>query len=241
MVFIYLVYDLYWLVLISILSIFVSFLLIFQFKSQFFFLFCLPYLCATGATTFLLTSILSTFYSYFLLFYIAFLLIYPLFLLISCLLVSVSSLSTFVFWRLVRRTFFQIFFYFFLVFLLFRIVRWLFLLLIVALGAVNYWAINFVFDFSIDSWLSFLVLLLFFMLVLSLVSIVFTQLVWSHMFQRYAFWCRFFGFFAIVFFLIFVVPADLVLHFVFITLFLLFTELVLLTRFFQIGYSGRVA
>lgn len=241
MAFIYLVYDLYWLVLISFLSVFSSLLVIFQFKSQFFFLFCLPYLFATGTTTFLLTSVFSTFYSYFLLFYVAFLLIYPLFLAISCLLVCVSSVSTFAFLRLLRNAFFRIFFYFFLIFVLFSAVRWLLLFLIVTIGAVDYWAINFVFDFSVDSWLALLVFLLFFMMFLSLLSTVFIQLVWSNMFQRYAFWCRFSGFFVLVSFLIFIVPADLVLHFVFITFFLLVTELVLLTRFFQIGYIGRVA
>jgi hypothetical protein len=241
MVFIYLFYDLYWVGLISSLSVFVSFLMITYYKSQFFFLICLPYLCATGTTTFLFTSILSTFYSYFLLFYVLCLIVYPIFLLFSCLLICVPILPKFVCFRLFKRIILRSFFYLFLIVFLVQIIPWVVVALILAVQTLNYQVMYFVFDFSVESWLYFFLFLVFFMILVLLFSTLFIQLIWSSTFRKFAFWYRLSVLFILICFLTIFVPADPFLHFFLFVIFVLVSEGVLLTRFLHIGYVGRVA
>ncbi len=240
-VFFYLLYDFYFFILALIFSLCASSLVIFYFKNQFFFLFCLPYFLATDTTTFLFTSIQATFSSYFLLVYIACFLVYPVAVVVSSLLVYAPILSSMLHFRIFRGLSFCFFLFFFILNWLLDAVPVLVVWLTSVLQSGSYRVMRFTFDFSVDSWLVIFLLLLCLLLLFSVFLFSFISFLLLGVFRKYVFWFRFVFFLLLFAFLMFFVPYDFFLHVSLFSVCSLIFELMLLIRFFQISYLGRVA
>lgn len=241
MVLFYLISDLYFCVLMFFLSIFSALLLVFSFKNQLFFLFCFPYFLSTGAITFLFTSPISTFSAYFLLFYISFFLFYPIVLLVFALIVFMPALFVSTVQRVLRQSFLYFILFLFLGGILWRCVPVFIFWLALTVQPPNYRVMRFVFDFSLNSWLTFCLLLLFGFLFLFIVIILMSYFIWLDTFSSYVFLYRFVFFFLLFTLLVVCVPYDFLLHFFLFIINSFVFELAVLLRSIQCGYRGRVA
>jgi hypothetical protein len=151
----YLLSEFYFFCFCLIVSLLGTVFILFLYKSQFFFLFCLPYLVATNTNTLLVTTPQAIFGSYFFLLGTVTLLVYPIFLLwcgfFFCMTISYSSSLIACF----KKTFKFISFFMFLIINIFMILVDCFFYLVEALNSSTHYVMRFVFDFSMDSWLIF--------------------------------------------------------------------------------------
>lgn len=216
------------------------FFVLFKFRDQYLFLFCLPYLLKVPGNSFLITSLDSVFYVYGLLLVAVLLLFVPFFVLVFAfyLLLPINHWLTFgtivIFSASFLFCFLGIISFVFHVFLPFLLE---FLSLI---SSSHYSLINVVFDITVESWLrfslavAFLLLTTFLFYVLTLFILYFVTL--SNLF-----FVRFILFLIFFLFVIVCLPYDNVLHFTFLGIFVFLMELPILLRFVCDAYAGRVA
>jgi hypothetical protein len=214
--------------------------IVFCFKNQFFFIFCFPYFSATGVVTLVFTSIFYAFSSYFLLFYAVFLLLYPVTFLLSSLILFVPMFSSSTYYRIFLRICYSSVFFIWLAsgvlcFTL-NVIDWLIALVQTTSSRV----IRFSFDFSAELWLTTFLFILGLLLLLAVLISVFAYLVFLDTRCRYVFWLRLFYCAIVILFLI-IFLTDPLLHLIVFVLCALLAESLLLTRFLQISYYGRVA
>lgn len=240
-IFFYLIYDLYFLLVVYFLSVCLASLFVLSFKNQFFFIFCLPYLSTTGVATLVFTNLLYAVSSYFLLFYIVFLLVYPVTLLLSSLVVFAPTFSSSTCYRVFLRggclgAFFVLLISWVLWFTL-NFIGWL-----TVLGqTTNSRVIRFVFDFSAESWLTTFLAVLGLLLLLAILVSIFGYLILLDTQVQHVFWLRLLYCAIVILFLMFFLPYDAVLHVIVFLSCALLAEVLLLLRFLQISYTGRVA
>lgn len=224
---------------------FISFLglacALFFYKSQFFFLFCLPYLLVTSTNTLLITTPNSVFSSYFLLLANISFLVYPMFLLWCILFFCVTSFplsgATAFFKKIFRFVVLSIV----LIPNVFVLLLACFFYLVKALNSSTHYVMRFVFDFSINSWLSFslvvyLFLFLFIFFIFFLVFLVGYALIKDTVLLLRCV--------VVIFSLIFVilsVPNEPLLHIVFFIFIFLVLEGIIASTLLRKKYCGRVA
>jgi hypothetical protein len=240
LVFSYFVFDAYFLFLNLCLVLLLSIFITLNFKEQFLFLYCLPFLNQIGSTNLFVTNFSAIFY------------LYPYLLLISVgLLVFTSSFVGFCFLvvpalsnALLRRFFVR-----FLVVLSFFIgYTFIFFSQCVPIAIWSltifvpsfYRVISVSFDFTLDAWISgllvlFCIALFVFLVVTCLLSLIFLI---KH---EYAFVFRVVTILLLFLCLVLFVPQEPALHFILIFVCLFCFELLLFFRAILSSYSGRVA
>lgn len=224
---------------------FVSFLgvacVLFLYKSQFFFLFCLPYLLITNTSALLITTPNSVFSSYFLLLGNIAFLVYPIFLICCgfffCITVfSFSGVTIFL-----KKIFKLVVFFGFLLINVFTVLINYFFYLLEAFNSSTHYVMRFVFDFSINSWLFFSLAIYFFLFVFIffvflLISSVRYALIKDVLFLLRSLFVIFNLFFVTLF-----VPNEPLLHIVFFIFIFFVLECIVVLTLLREKYCGRVA
>jgi hypothetical protein len=214
---------------------------LFFYKNQFFFLFCLPYLSATSTNTLLLPTPNSIFGSYFFLLGNVTLLVFPILLLGCGFFFCITVFRNSSFTACLKKILKFIFFFVFLVINVFTTLVNCFFYLVEALNSSTHYVMRFVFDFSMDSWLLFslvVYLCLFFFIFFIFLLVYFVRYVLNRgaiLFLRSVFMV-----FSLVFLTV-IVPNEPFLHAGFFIITILVLECVVAFAFLQKNYCGRVA